>query len=144
LNAAVATQAQLQTEQQRQQAEALQSTAKRELDAVLEKVPEWRDAAKREAANRELLAYAQQQGLTAEEFNGIIDHRAILTLRKAMLYDRAQAAKAQATTKPVPPVTKPGTRNVDRTAEAREAALKRLNSTGDIMDGLAFLRASRG
>ena len=83
-----------------QQAEAqaqYQNHLKAEFDTMLDKIPTWRDEKVREAERSKVISYAKSQmGYTDEEIAQASDHRAIVTLRKAMLYDELMGGKTQA------------------------------------------------
>lgn len=83
-----------------QQAEAqaqYQNHLKAEFDTMLDKIPTWRDEKVREAERSKVISYAKSQmGYTDDEIAQASDHRAIVTLRKAMLYDELMGGKTQA------------------------------------------------
>lgn len=60
----------------------------------LELTPEWSDSTKQKAGLQQLFEYGQAQGFSPDELNDIGDHRAMVLLRKAMLYDQGQKAAA--------------------------------------------------
>jgi hypothetical protein len=60
-------------------------------------IPEWKDAEVSKKEMAALIDYATGNGFTTDELNQVTDHRAIVLLRKARLYDEAQKAKASAT-----------------------------------------------
>lgn len=78
---------------QRDHAEAHQRYLSEEQTKLLDAIPEWKDAEKSKAEKAELVAFAKKSGFTQEELAQVADHRAVLLLRKAMLYDKAQAKK---------------------------------------------------
>jgi hypothetical protein len=131
--------AQQQTEQQRK---AAVESAQREAEALLAKKPELRDPAVQERWTRELRDYAMEAGFTEDYLSQPKSHAALLTLEKAMLYDRAQKAKANAVVKPLPKVQTPGVAKTkaDQAADARAAKLKKLEQTGDIESARGLLR----
>jgi hypothetical protein len=71
-----------------------------------------------------------------------LSHVNLLVLEKAMLYDRAQRARAEAQVRPVPRVQQPGTAESrsERAADRRTARLKRLERSGRIEDAVGLLR----
>ena len=83
-----------------QQAEAqaqYQNHLKTEFDTMLDKIPAWRDEKVREAERSKVISYAKSHmGYTDDEIAQASDHRAIVTLRKAMLYDELMGGKTQA------------------------------------------------
>lgn len=74
-----------------------QNHLKTEFDTMLDKIPTWRDEKVREAERSKVISYAKSQmGYTDDEIAQASDHRAIVTLRKAMLYDELMGGKTQA------------------------------------------------
>lgn len=118
-------------------AEARQRHLQEQHSRLLEMLPEWKDPEKAKAEKAAIVAYAEgTAGIPREELAQITDARAILVLRKAMLYDKAQAAKPAlvkriekvktATPGPTPQAKKP----VSDLTKARQ----RLAKTGRIED----------
>lgn len=126
-----------------QQMDAEQQKGKRiitERDAILAAMPEWRDPAKAKAARDELAEYGKKAGFTDQDLNNIVDHRALLTLWKAMQYDRSQAtqqekkAAGKAKIEKVK-TAKPGPQQSKRTPSSKVTkALQRARSTGTVED----------
>jgi hypothetical protein len=55
---------------------------------LLEQLPEWRDATKARAEKAKIVSYATEKlGFSTDEISDLYDARAVLALRKAMLYD---------------------------------------------------------
>lgn len=111
-------------------------------------IPEWaKDSEVQEAELTRLHAYAQNSmGFTEAEVNTIVDHRAVVALRKAMLYDellaRGRAARKGKKPKGQPTgVLKPGTRRrrVKSGSKRRVAARQRLSQTGSVKDAESLL-----
>lgn len=130
-------------EQQRAEAaERAQAYLKEQRGKLIEKLPELASPEKYKAFASELSAYLRDEGFSDDEIAQLVDHRAALIARKAMLYDRAQKAAAAAKAKPVPKVQQPGTAltKADRAAEERAAKLKRLEKTGSLEDARGLLR----
>jgi len=74
-----------------------QNHLKTEFDTMLDKIPAWRDEKVREAERSKVISYAKSKmGYTDDEIAQASDHRAIVTLRKAMLYDELMGGKTQA------------------------------------------------
>lgn len=133
---------------ERQQAEEFQQTyAKRlteESERLREKIPEFADDAKGAKLRADLKTYlTKKEGLTDVEVSGIVDHRMVVIARKAMLYDLAQAAKAQAAqaANVAPPVQRPGaSQRTDVKAEIRKSAMAKVAKTGSVEDAAAAFR----
>ena len=66
---------------------------KEEGEKLISLIPDWTDPVKRKTEKKELAEYALSIGFTDNELKLVDDHRPMLLLRKAMLYDREQAAK---------------------------------------------------
>lgn len=119
---------------------ALAAQLAEERTKLVEAIPEWKDAVKARAEKAELAEYARSNGFTDDDLAAVTDHRAMVMLRKAMLYDRAQ--KARQTTKPIvqkriedAKVAAPGSagstkRHVSDTTKAKQ----RLAATGRVED----------
>jgi hypothetical protein len=84
---------------QRQQIEEQQEQSKTlevERDKLLDALPEWRDSDKARAEKAKIVEYATGKlGFTAEEISDIFDARAVVALRKAMLFDELQSKREQ-------------------------------------------------
>lgn len=126
--------------QDQQQKHQAYLTAQR--DALLEALPEWKDPEKAKAEKAELIAYAKNDlGFTDQEVQQVYDHRLLLMLRKAMLYDKAQKAKpvvqqkiekVRAATPGSPKANQP---KVSETTRRKQ----RLAKTGSVIDAAAVL-----
>jgi hypothetical protein len=142
LQHAQAEQTQLHARAVEQQSAQLQTVIEQEKKALIEKRPDLRDKSVRDRLARDLKEYAVGLGYTAEQFDGNLSHVNLLVLEKAMLYDRAQRARAQAVSRNVPRVQTPGTAATrgERASDARTAKLNRLGRTGRIEDAVGLLR----
>lgn len=119
---------------------------KEQQSLLAQKIPAFKDAEKGKQAAKEMADYLRNQGYTAEEVNGLADSRAALIAWKAMQYDRAQSARAEAAKKvaPAKPVQKPGVSQRSNTsAEKADAALNRLKQSGRTEDAAAAFRAMK-
>lgn len=134
---------QVYAEQQRmgalQQAEAQQAQMRHlqaQQEALLAKLPEWKDDAKGKAEKVALREYLAEQGYEPDAINSIADARAVILARKAMLYDqmvgKASAAAKKVATLPTK-VERPGMGG-NTGIEPRTAALLRLNKSGKVED----------
>jgi hypothetical protein len=133
---------QIQAQMAEQQYAQLEAYAQREKAALIEKRPDLKDKAKRTRFARELKDYAVSVGYTPEQFDGNLSHVNLLVLEKAMLYDRARKARAEAEVRPVPRVQTPGTSvtRSERANDSRASKLKKLERTGRIEDAIGLLR----
>jgi hypothetical protein len=125
-------------ETQKQQQERI----KREGEALFKAIPVLKDPVKGKQVWDNIVAGAGSLGFSAEEVNGITDHRMVLALRKAIAYDRikASAPKVQAEGARRP-VVNTGRRAAPNAAQNREkqARTERLRNSGTFDDGVASL-----
>jgi len=87
----------MQQDQERQ--EQLGHVIQAEARKLAEAIPEYADPQKGEIARRELREFGQKLGFSEQELAGIYDSRQVLTLWKAMQYDKLQSAKPGITKK---------------------------------------------
>lgn len=133
----------IQSEQQRlaqltqqQRTEEMKAKLAQEQEALIAAVPEWKDANKAKAEKQMLIEFGQKIGYSEDELKNVFDHRAVLTLRKAALYDQMMSKRGQI--KPVvnngPRPAKPSAAGrVSTTTEATRAK-QRLAKTGRVDD----------
>jgi hypothetical protein len=124
--------------QQAEQAQMRQKYVQEQHQALLDKLPAWKDAAKAQAEKVALRQYLINEGYEGESVDNITDARAVLMARKAMLYDQMQAkAKetVQAVTKLPPRMEKPG---VIRPTDGRTADMSALRKSGKTEDAAAI------
>lgn len=126
---------------QAEQQQAYQDHLKTQQEALLAKLPEWKDEAKAKAEQEALRNFLTDNGFTAEEIAGISDHRHVLTARKAMLYDQ-MVAKASAAAKKVSNLptkaVKPSSGEPQQ-LDRRKTAFQRLSKSGSIDDAAAVM-----
>jgi hypothetical protein len=111
---------------------------------LVEKMPEWGDPSKQASIASELKSYAMQEGFTSDELDDLIDHRSLIVLRKAMLYDKANSKDiVKRKLKGKPKVVKAGSKRTRKETESqqRNASMKRLKQTGDTKDAASLLEA---
>ena len=121
---------------QQEQAQFMQQKLHHEQEALLAAIPDWKDAKKAQAEKALLVEFGQKIGFTPEELKSVVDHRAVLMLRKAALYDQMMSKRGQI--KPVtnngPRPAKPGAAGrVSNNTEAMRAQ-QRLAKTGRVDD----------
>ena len=78
---------------QQEQAKEFEVIKAKESQALLDAIPTWKDPAKAQAEKSMLITFGQKMGFTTEELANIYDHRVVLALRKAALYDQMQAKR---------------------------------------------------
>lgn len=141
-------QAAIQSEQQRlsqltaqQRAEEMKATLAQEQAALIQAVPEWKDEKKAKAEKALLIEFGQKVGYSEEELKNVFDHRAVITLRKAALYDQMVSKR-----KDIKPVVNNGPRPVKPSAAGRVSstteatrAKQRLAKTGRVDDAASAI-----
>lgn len=102
---------------------------------LLEKMPEWKDQAKWEAARNQLRDYGQTIGYSPDELAQAYDPRAILVLEKARRYDALMAnrPKPQQGTGPKP-MKAGSTASSPKQATEVQRMRQRLKGTGSVDD----------
>jgi hypothetical protein len=109
---------QLAQRQQAEQQERLQMHLTQEQERLKAAIPELADQVKGEVIRKEIRDFAKSIGFSDQELTQVYDHRAVMTLYKAMQYDKLQKSRPEATKKvtQAPRMMRPGT----STPEARE------------------------
>jgi hypothetical protein len=125
--------AQLSHQEQMQQRDQM---LQQEQEALMAAIPEWKDAKKAAAEKAMLVQFGQKAGFSPDELKNVVDHRAVVLLRKAALYDQMMSKRGQI--KPVtnngPKPAKPGAAGrVSNNTEAMRAQ-QRLAKTGRVDD----------
>jgi hypothetical protein len=107
---------------QQEQAQFMQHKLHHEQEALLAAIPDWKDAKKAQAEKALLVEFGQKIGFTPDELKSVVDHRAVLMLRKAALYDQMMSKRGQ-----IKPVINNGPR------PAKPGAAGRVSNTTDIV-----------
>jgi hypothetical protein len=141
----------LQAEQQRmaeiqqyERTKYIQSVLEKEQQALMEAIPEWADQEKAKTEKQALFEFGRSVGFTDQELNNVTDHRTVLTLRKAMMYDKLMSKRAdiKPATKPAAPVLKPGAAStVPKAVSEVTRAKQRLAKSGSIQDAKSAFEA---
>jgi len=117
-----------------QQMKQMVSAESEKLVAVL---PEFADPARGEVIRKDIRTYGKQVGFSDDELANVFDSRAVLTLYKAMQYDKLQSAKPGITKKvsEAPKAIKPGvSKPRDSNSEETRKLKARAKSSGSIRD----------
>lgn len=117
-----------------QQMKQMVSAESEKLVAVL---PEFADPSKGEVIRKDIRTYGKQVGFSDDELANVFDSRAVLTLYKAMQYDKLQSAKPGITKKvsEAPKAIKPGvSKPRDSNSEETRKLKARAKSSGSIRD----------
>lgn len=133
----------IQSEQQRlsqltvqQQTEEMKAKLAQEQELLISAVPEWKDPQKAKAEKALLVEFGRKIGFSEDELKNVYDHRAVIALRKAALYDQMVSKR-----KDIKPVVNNGPRPVKPSAAGRVSsttegtrAKQRLAKTGRVDD----------
>jgi len=126
-----------QYEQQRAMEEQLSS----QKEALLAALPEWRDPKKAKAEKALVVESAKAAGFSEEDLKSVYDHRLVLLLRKAGLYDQMMSKRQGI--KPVvnngPRPAKPGAAGRVSTTTESTRAKQRLAKTGRVDDAASAI-----
>ena len=121
---------------QQEQAQFMQQRLQHEQEALLAAIPDWKDAKKAQAEKALLVEFGQKIGFTPDELKSVVDHRAVLMLRKAALYDQMMSKRGN-----IKPVTNNGPRPAKPGAAGRVSnstesvrAQQRVAKTGRVDD----------
>jgi hypothetical protein len=121
---------------QQEQAQFMQQKLQHEQEALLAAIPDWKDAKKAQAEKALLVEFGQKIGFTPDELKSVVDHRAVLMLRKAALYDQMMSKRGN-----IKPVTNNGPRPAKPGAAGRVSnstesvrAQQRVAKTGRVDD----------
>jgi len=109
---------------------------------LAEKLPDWKDEAKRQKIGTQLRDYATSLGYSTQEVGSLVDHRSLLVLRKAMLYDKANPSKvASKKLRNKPKVVSSGSirDKSSNSKAARRKQMERLQGSGHIHDATKLL-----
>jgi len=135
-------QQQTQQLQQQEMARNHQQVLQEEHGKLVEALPEWSEPQSRQALSADIKAYALSQGYTAEEIGSLIDHRSLMTLYKAMKFDKASSPDVVSKkVKNKPKVIRAGSVRTKSEAgnQKRNAKMKRLRNTGHVDDAASIL-----
>ena len=128
----------VQARQVAEQQERLKSHLAQEAERLRAAIPDMADDVKGEVIRKEIRDYAKSVGWSDQELSQVYDHRAVLTLYRAMQFEKLMKGKPAAQKKVVeaPKALKPGVGNqkVDRDSEAEKKLHKQLKQTGRTRD----------
>jgi hypothetical protein len=108
-----------------------------ESEKLVSVLPEFADPSKGEVIRKDIRTYGKQMGFSDDELANVFDSRAVLTLYKAMQYDKLQSAKPGITKKvaEAPKAIKPGvSKPKDSNSEEIRKLKSRAKSTGSVRD----------
>jgi hypothetical protein len=137
-----AEQARIAQEQQADYARAMSDRVQQEASKLAQVLPEFSDPAKGDNFRKEIRSYGKTLGFTEEELSQVYDSRHVLTLHKAMMYDKLQKSKP-AVNKKVAEASKfmkSGTSGSQKDGEAQSVQKQKnqLRNSGRVRDAAAL------
>ena len=126
--------------QQSEQARAMSERVAQEASKLAQVLPEFSDPTKGENLRKEIRTYGKALGFTEEELSSVYDSRHVLTLHKAMLYDKLQKSKPALTKKvaEAPKMMKSGTAAKAGNNETIKKQSQQLRTSGRVKDAAAL------
>ena len=127
--------------QAQEQYQSMQAHLAQQQDALLKAIPEWGNPDKAKAEKTLLIEWGQKLGFSSDELKNIFDHRAVVALRKAALYDQMMSKRGNI--RPAvnngPKPAKPGAAGrMDNTTDSRRSQ-QRLAKTGRVNDAASAI-----
>ena len=125
-------------QQQAEQQQNLQNHLKSESEKLTSVIPELATP-KGDAIRKEIREYAKSVGWSDQELSSVYDHRAVLTLYKAMKFEQLQKGKPETLKKvqQAPKMLKPGTSTPSTKSSQEKQVMQRLRQTGKVRDAAA-------
>lgn len=127
-------------QQQADQQQRLQAHLAQEAERLKAAIPELADEAKAPIVRQEIRNFAKAAGFSDQELSSVYDHRAVVTLYKAMQYDKLQKAKPGVAKRvaEAPKTLRPGTSQPQTGDEATKRIRKQLKQSGKTRDAAAL------
>jgi len=125
-------------QQQAEQQQNLQNHLKAESEKLASVIPELATP-KGDAIRKEIREYAKSVGWSDQELASVYDHRAVLTLYKAMKFEQLQKGKPETLKKvqQAPKMLKPGTSTPNTKSSQDKQVMQKLRQTGKVRDAAA-------
>ena len=135
-----AEQARIAQLQQSETARAMQERVAQEAQKLTQVLPEFSDPAKGENLRSEIRNYGKSLGFTDEELSSVYDSRHVITLHKAMMYDKLQKSKPAVTKKvsEAPKMLKAGSATSNNNTETIKKQKAQLRNSGHVRDAAAL------
>ena len=124
----------VQAKQVAENQERLKSHIAQEAERLRSAIPDFSDEVKGEVIRKEIRDYAKSVGWSDQELSQVYDHRAVLTLYRAMQFDKLQKSKpaVQKRVAEAPKSLAPGvgSQRLDKDGEMAKKLTKQLKATG--------------
>jgi len=140
LNAVRAEQQRIAQQQQAEQSQAMQSFVAQEAQKLSQVLPEFSDKTKGEQVRNEIRNYGKSVGYTDDELAQVYDSRHVITLHKAMMYDKLQKSKPSVKKKvaEAPKMVRSGTKVKQGTSDVHKKQMAKLRASGKKEDAAAL------
>jgi len=118
--------------QQAEQAKAREEFLRQQHQALLDKLPEWKDEGKAQAEKAALVKNLQDRGFTSDEISTLADHRLVILARDAARYQELMAkakTAAQKVAQTPLKVERPGVTNAGN-PDKRTSVVQQLKKSG--------------
>ena len=127
---------------QQAQGQAHKAHLQEQMTELQRAIPDFGDAKKAPKMKERLVKQGITEGYSAEEIGGIVDHRAMKVLHKAMLYDQmiSGGSDVQAKLKKARPLMKSGSKKLpDSAGKKQRQQMSQLKKSGSIEDAALLL-----
>jgi len=142
LSAVRAERESVQARQASEHQERLKSHIAQEAERLRSAIPDFSDEVKGEVIRKEIRDYAKSVGWSDQELSQVYDHRAVLTLYRAMQFDKLQKSKpaVQKRVAEAPKSLAPGvgSQRLDKDGEMVKKLTKQLKQSGRPRDAAAL------
>lgn len=128
---------------ERNRGEITAQTVQQEMSRLVQKVPEFADAARFQKAAADIRTYLLNEGVPEEAVDNLRDANAVAIAFKAMRYDQLVKQKGEKVKalRTAPPVTRPGSQTTQGQARSDQDRdlMGRFRRSGDVKDAAAVL-----
>jgi hypothetical protein len=129
----------VQAAQAAEREQALSQLVQANRGKLLEAMPHWKDKARWEQDRAKIREYGQTLGFSAQELSQVYDHRAVVTLWKAMRFDEMQSKRPKPAQAKAPAPAPAGTpASAPRSTTEVTRLKQRLAKTGRVRDAAAI------
>ena len=127
-------------QQQADRSAQMQKVVEQESQKLAQSLPEFSDKVKGEQIRNDIRAYGKSVGFTDEELSQVYDSRQVLTIHKAMMYDKLVKSKPGMKKKVsnAPKMVKSGAKVKQSVTDKTKKQMQRLQQTGSARDAAAL------
>ena len=127
-------------QQQADRSAQMQRVVEQESQKLAQSLPEFSDKVKGEQIRNDIRSYGKSVGFTDEELSQVYDSRQVLTIHKAMMYDKLVKSKPGMKKKVsnAPKMVKSGAKVKQSVTDRTKKQMQRLQQTGSARDAAAL------